>query len=790
MKRIHNRWAVVAMAALLSIAPASCGNAGSGGSGGEQSGGLSAPEAVSEPSSGNGPSSPHVLVSSGAAYSVSVKTGPDSGYLTDGCVNDLQLDDDGVLFCGDGKDPFEIELDLGVTRTDLRLFDLWMVRSSETADILGMKVFAAGEDRAFVQVGAEQAYEARPATAMRRIYKLEAEAEEGVDARYVRFVLQTGGTGRAGFVETAVYAGSALGTEAIPVAAEREPSHDRAPDAVDLPRVSWSLVTTMSLYGVTDAMAEAYFDTLEEAGIEGLVVLHGTGTDGNVYGNSGLDHIFREAAKRGMKVFMGMNAAEDIFGKTDAFLAANEKAVTGLYAKYGKAYPGTFCGWYMTQEFSNGDFHRHPDEVASILNGVLAHIESRDASLPLLLSPYCTSWGGNEKQLEEDLDRIFSNTAFRAFDIYCPQDGVGCGYFDPDNAGNYLSAAANACKRKGIRFWVNLENFILDGSVPDGEDDIPAPVSRFVRQMETAAPFAEVLATFTYEAYMPEFFSNYTIYNDIGSYHSAYIEYLHTGKAPDELLPSDAAFDVHASAQDGEIAVWFPLPTYGVSAVRFSRGGKERWFSGRLIRTAGGTAYLILPDDGSGEPFSVAVYDRSACSSGIRRFDADGSPSEAGGPVDRTVPGVNVAFWKPYTSTLATHENGDAGGELTDGIHGRSSFSDPPWTGCDRPVFEVVIDLGEVTDGIGDIRMEVLGGGYGAVMEPKSFSVSFSKDGETYEKTGETVCSDKGTGYAYIRTEELLLETPVSARYVKVTVNCLGWLFTDEIEVIAYPRAD
>ncbi|MBP5230627.1 MAG: DUF4434 domain-containing protein [Clostridia bacterium] len=787
---MFNRAAILTVAALLSVTPFSCGVSGQGESGGEQSGGLPSQEAVSDScsSAGDVPSAPLVLVSSGTAYSTSVKMGSDEGYLTDGQVNDLQLDDDGVLYCGTGRDPFEIELDLGGVKTGLRLFDLWMVRSSETTDILGMTVFAAGEDKAFVQVSPEQSYSARPATAMRRIYKLEAEAAEGVDARYVKFVLKGSGAGRAGFAEAAVYAESGLGADAIPASGEREFSYDRAPDDADVPHVSWSLITTMSLYGVSNEMAEAYFDTLEEAGIEGLIVLHGTGTDGNVYENSGLNHIFWEADKRGMKVFMGMNAAEDVFGKTDAFLAANEKAVAGLYSKYGTRYPNTFCGWYMTQEFSNGDFHQHPEEAAFILNEILKHIESQNPNLPFLLSPYCTSWGGNDVQLEQDLDRIFSMTAFREFDIYCPQDGVGCGYFDPENAGNYLSAAANACRKKGIRFWVNLENFILDGSVPDGEDDIPAPVSRFVRQMKTAAENAEVLATFTYEAYMPEFFSNYTIYNDIEAYHRAYIEYLHTGKAPEEKRPSDGDFAVNATVGGGEIAVWFPMPTYGVSAVRVSRGGRERWFSGRLIRNSGGTAYLILPDDGSGEPFSVSVYDCSAASSGILRFDADGSPSEAGGPVDRTLPGVNVALGKPYTATPATHVNGDEGSELTDGVHGGTSFSDPAWTGCDKQVFEVVIDLGEVTEEIGDVRMEVLGGGYGAVMEPKSFSVSFSKDGETYEKAGETVCSDKGTGNAYVVTEEILLEQAVSARYVKISVNVLGWLFTDEIEVIAYPK--
>ena len=720
------------------------------------------------------------LVSHGAPYTVSCNT-QDENFLTDGLVNELQLDTDGVMFCTASGKSFEITLDLGAVKDDLRLFDLWIVRSSSTADIASMQVFAAGEDKEFSAVCKKTEYAPRAATSMGRLYLLRAESPDGERARYIKFVLEPRSGERAAFAEAAVYS-AAADPFAEEITEKAEPAYTRAPGNISVPHVSWSFITTMSLYGASDEMADRYFDTLEEAGITGLIILHGAGQDGGVYPNSALDHIFRRARERGMKVFMGMNPGNDIYNSIDAFLTANKKALTALYQRYYVTYPDVFCGWYMTQEFSNGDFHKYPDETARILNGVLGNVKELNEELPLMLSPYCTSWGGTDKQLKEDLEKILSQVAFREFDIYCPQDGVGCGYFNVENAGDYLSAAAAVCKRHGMRFWVNLENFILDSSLPDGDDDIPAPVSRFIKQIRTAAKYADVLCTFTYEAYMPEFFSNYTIYNDIREYHYNYIHYLNTGKAPVEELPAET----EASVKDGVLVLRLPTPTYRVQAVKLNRAGEERWYDHRLLRTCGGATYLAIPDEAPGEPFSVTVYDHSAASTGALRFEGDGAPAQSGGPVERTKPGVNVALGKSYTATAANHSNADSGGELTDGKHGKADFFDAAWQGCNTPTFEVTIDLGELVYNIGDIRVEVLGGGYGAVMEPRSVEVAFSRDGVGFEPAGEVKCTDSGGGSAYIKTEEISFDTAKEARYVKITVSCIGWFFTDEIEVIAY----
>ncbi len=720
------------------------------------------------------------LVSNGAGCSVSVNAGNAEKYLTDGMINDIQLNTDGIVFCECAGKDFEITLDLGEVKRGLVQFDLWLMRSSATADIAAMRVYTAGEDLQFSPVSERITFEGRAPTAMGRIYLLCAENSAGADARYVRFSLTPSGAGKAAFAEAAVYART--DNSFIAAVPAEEPQYLRAPESIKAPHVTYSMITSMTLNGVTDEMADRYFDTLQEAGIEGLIILHGSDANGNVYKNSALDHVFSQAQKRGMKVFMGLNASDDIFAKTSAYLAANAAAAKALYERYRVPYPEVFCGWYLSHEFSNGDFAKHPDEVAAILNGVIENVGALDPNLPLMMSPYCTSWGGTAKQLKEDLEKIFSQTNFREFDIYCPQDGVGCGYFSTENVGDYLSAAAVVCKRHNVRFWVNLENFILDSSVPDNVDDIPAPVSRFIRQIRAASAYTDTFVTFTYESYMPEFFSNYTIYNDIREYHEKYLYYLNTGKIPAEEPLAGA----EARAEGGYITVWLPTPTYRVQAVRIVRGGEECWYSHRLVRTLGGVSYLTVPDDMSGKPFSVTVYDHSANSTGALRFEKDGTPVQSGGPVDRTKDGVNAALGKTYTATSATHDNKDAGGELTDGKHGAASFSDPAWQGFNGQVYEITVDLGEITHNIGDIALEVLGGGYGAVMEPRSFEAFVSQDGVNFDPVGKLEASDAGTGSLYIKKLTLELKENVSARFVKISVSVIGWLFADEVEIITY----
>ncbi|MBO4860570.1 MAG: hypothetical protein J5530_03395, partial [Clostridia bacterium] len=72
-------------------------------------------------------SSCRALVSGGAAYTVSAKNTGGEGFLTDGNINEIQLDDAGVLYVQSAGKAFEITLDLGEVKQNLEQFVLWTV---------------------------------------------------------------------------------------------------------------------------------------------------------------------------------------------------------------------------------------------------------------------------------------------------------------------------------------------------------------------------------------------------------------------------------------------------------------------------------------------------------------------------------------------------------------------------------------------------------------------------------------------------------------------------------------
>ena len=195
------------------------------------------------------------LISAGAVCEVSVVSDGETAFLTDGLVNDLMLDTDGVLFCRAGGKSFDITVDLGTVRKDVKYFDLWSVSSASYAGIASMRVFTAGEDRQFSAATGVVSFPERAPTAMGRIYLLEAEAETPLNARYVKFSITPRGTNAAAFAECGVYRQANDGfPEYVPA---EEPVYDRAPETIEVPHVSWSFITTMSLNGVSAVCAES-----------------------------------------------------------------------------------------------------------------------------------------------------------------------------------------------------------------------------------------------------------------------------------------------------------------------------------------------------------------------------------------------------------------------------------------------------------------------------------------------------------------------------------------------------
>jgi hypothetical protein len=83
------------------------------------------------------------------------------------------------------------------------------------------------------------------------------------------------------------------------------------------------------------------------------------------------------------------------------------------------------------------------------------------------------------------------------FDIIAMQDGVGCRYreIDPEDIPPRYERLAPVLAGKGIRFWNNVETFVLHQL---GEPLGPAPLERIDRQYEAGRPFVERSITWEY----------------------------------------------------------------------------------------------------------------------------------------------------------------------------------------------------------------------------------------------------------------------------------------------------
>ena len=111
-----------------------------------------------------------------------------------------------------------------------------------------------------------------------------------------------------------------------------------------------------------------------------------------------------------------------------------------------------------------------------------------------MLSPFCCQ-ANTPAQAEEEWTRFLDAARLREGDILALQDAVGAGHISLDQMDGYFRAFHNAAAQKeGLRFWANNENFTA--STWDC-----APLSRFVIQMNTAAPYVEKHVTFAYSHY-------------------------------------------------------------------------------------------------------------------------------------------------------------------------------------------------------------------------------------------------------------------------------------------------
>ena len=503
---------------------------------------------------------------------------------------------------------------------------------------------------------------------------------------------------------------------------------------------------------------------------------------GGTYNNGGktlVETLLQAADELDMKVFLGLNNNDEWWQK-----AVNDKAwltdqielgmegAKQIYDTYKEKYPNALHGWYFVFEYYNFKASSvQIDNAAYLLNGFLDGLKELDASMPLMLSPFVSSGNSTAVEAGDMWEKVFAKANFREGDIFCCQDSVGAGHISIDQLDDYYRELKEAVdKEKGLHFWANNEDFTQSNWTT-------APLDRFVRQMNIAAKYVEAHVTFAYSHYQNP---------DLGKhgYHEAYKEYFNTGKIPESSLTAPT---VEYTSEGGGMIVNFNGTIDNTSKqacrVHIKKNG-EGFNSIDVTSKYNSKSIKFQLDDTNLEGSGVAKYEFY-----VEDYYGNFSEITTIEIEYRGKNGQNIALGKDYTLTKQP-ESGypdESKKAFTDGERGTASYSEKAWVGfLGKP--EIIIDLGEKSDGIYAFKINTLGGGAAGVFAPNSFQVFISDDGTNYTQVANRtfdVDSDAGAGTLVERTIFTSTES-VSARYVKILVGTnQSWIFIDEIEIIA-----
>jgi len=578
----------------------------------------------------------------------------------------------------------------------------------------------------------------------------------------------------------------------------------------DYPVISGSFIQYEPFLNYTDKQLTKHFDYLQEAGIKYLVLYTSAfqnkdGAFTTVYYPSKLaeakksdeyddshaditERMLAQCQSHGIKAFLSPNYSPDgwansynilytdTIGIPDAdwhrrFSNDSVAIAEELYSLYKEKYGDAFYGWYFVPEFTNyceGVTDVHIDKMAEMLNIYIDGINALDPSMPFLMSPYFVESYATPQETAAFFDKLFTKVHFRKGDIFCPQDCVGSGFLNAQTFMNYYKELKTVIdKYPNLSLWGNPESF-------KQANWSAAPVTRFVYQLQAAAPYVEGFISFAYSHYYaPDIRGTAVFHND-------YVNYYKTGQVryfSDSERIEPISFEVLNSATGVSLKASFQNCKYGVSYVEFYRDSELVATAHTDMKNYGDQTLTFTATDrgaasGQEYTYSVIAYDFILNKSEKQEAKLAVSAPEC------------VSVGKPY----ATDYNGyqtypDDGKKLTDGkFASTTEYYDPAASGF-AGVSDVsfVIDLEETTQ-ISAVVARALSSGSGGAIVSSFVEVSFSDDGQTFTgavKVDATLAKIEN-GYSIVE----IPVTGVAARYVKVSYLSLrNWLFIDEISV-------
>lgn len=280
----------------------------------------------------------------------------------------------------------------------------------------------------------------------------------------------------------------------------------------DIPSSNWS-----------DEQWCADLDNMKDVGIDTLVIMRSVFYNKCIYpskifptlkkGNedfAGL--ILSEAAKRNMKVYMGLYISNLTWNEGDSRgeLRQNKLFVDEVLSRY-KDIP-SFKGWYIPHETSYNAY-----SLKDTMEGLAKLCKDKTPDKRVLISPFFKSPSMSDhpftpERTVDEWDKIWENCG-KEIDDCAFQDGT-CSL---EEYADYLQAMKGLCDEKKISLWANVETFERD--VRSMFYPIPFDVLR--RKIEIAQPYVDKMITFEFS----HFLSPQSIYPSAHNLNNLYKKY-------------------------------------------------------------------------------------------------------------------------------------------------------------------------------------------------------------------------------------------------------------------------
>ena len=263
---------------------------------------------------------------------------------------------------------------------------------------------------------------------------------------------------------------------------------------------------------------------------------------------SQIEYILSAAKGANMKVYLGLHLSEREWFDQNKFqdntwlTQQYQLAVTvasELWGQFGSNYSGTIAGWYLPYEFESTSEYYSPvnyfSRLTSYFYGPLTTAlkgSSSYGNLPIMISPLMYAYD-NKSQWQTNMETVLGGSNI---DIVAPQDGIGFGTQTHSTIADWYNrtrtAINNVNKNKGksIKLWANCENYVRlrnPNETDQWEKIKPMAISKFIKSMETVAPYVDNFISFSIHRWDPVLSSNNSFINT--SYYEAYKRYYKTG---------------------------------------------------------------------------------------------------------------------------------------------------------------------------------------------------------------------------------------------------------------------